>query len=99
MYSAVGFTGNTPLLIQSINNINGLVGEALCIVFLDRVGRRPPLILGNIISSVCFAVCTGLAKQFATGATSSRGLGICFVAFTFIYNLTFSSCIGPLSWV
>ncbi|OCF40858.1 glucose transporter [Kwoniella heveanensis CBS 569] len=99
VYSAVGFKGNTPLLIQSINNINGLAGELLCILFLDKVGRRIPLIGGNIISGICFAVCTGLAKQFATGTTSSRGLGILFVAMTFIYNNIFSSCIGPLSWV
>ncbi|WVF69435.1 hypothetical protein IAT40_004212 [Kwoniella sp. CBS 6097] len=99
VYSAVGFEGNTPLLIQSINNINGLAGELLCILFLDKIGRRIPLIGGNIISGICFAVCTGLAKQFATGATKSRGLGILFVAMTFIYNNIFSSCIGPLSWV
>jgi len=39
-----------------------------------------------------------MAKQFAEGA-GTKGQGVCFVVMIFIYNLVFSSCIGPLSWV
>jgi hypothetical protein len=79
VYSAVGFGGNTPLLIQSINNIVGLIGEALCILFIDKTGRRMPLIWGNILSGSTFAVATALAKQFADGG-GSYSQGIAFVA-------------------
>ncbi|WVR04202.1 hypothetical protein IAU60_001202 [Kwoniella sp. DSM 27419] len=98
VYQSVGFTANTSLLINSINNINGLLGEICCILLVDRVGRRFPLIWGNLLAGTCFAVATALAKQFYDGV-GTRGQGIGFVAVLFVYNFIFSACIGPLSWV
>lgn len=97
VYTSVGFAKDA-LLINSINSVTGLIGQALCVAFLDRVGRRPPLILGNIGSGITFIVATAMAKQFATGG-GTKGQGITFVVMIFAYNLIFSSCIGPLSWV
>jgi MFS family permease len=57
IYQSVGFEKDA-LLINSINNVIGLLGQVVCVMFLDRIGRRPPLIWGNIIASVCFAICT-----------------------------------------
>jgi hypothetical protein len=45
-------------LINSINNVNGLIGEVVCVLFLDKVGRRFPLIWGNIAAGTFFAVAT-----------------------------------------
>ncbi|OCF45339.1 glucose transporter [Kwoniella heveanensis CBS 569] len=98
VYKSVGFSSNTALLINSINNINALFGELLCILFVDKIGRRFPLIWGNVLAGSCFAVATALAKQFYVG-TGSRGMGIGFVAVLYVYNLAFSACIGPLSWI
>lgn len=39
-----------------------------------------------------------MAKRFAD-ETGTRGDGITFVAMIYIYNITFSACIGPLSWL
>ena len=58
IYEQVGFSSTSTLLIQSLNNVNALVGEAICIVFLDRVGRRIPLIWGNVLSGVVFGIST-----------------------------------------
>lgn len=97
VYTSVGFAKNA-LLINSINNVVGLIGEGLCIAFLDLFGRRPPLIWGNVLSGTTFAVATAMVKQFDSGR-GTKGQGIAFVAMIYIYNLVFSSCIGPLSWV
>ena len=41
-----------------------------------------------------------MARKFAgTIPTGTRSNGITFVAMIYIYNLTFSTCIGPLSWI
>lgn len=108
MYTSVGFTKDA-LLINSINNVIGILGQVCCVLFLDRVGRRAPLIWGNVIAGTCFAICTyvacrsllmtsALAKQFYFD-DGNKSQGIAFVAFIYIYNFFFSSCIGPLSWV
>ena len=65
VYMAVGFSTNTTLLIQSVNNINGLIGEACCIMFLDRLGRRWPLVYGNIASGCTFAAASYGSKTSA----------------------------------
>ncbi|WWC86547.1 uncharacterized protein L201_001424 [Kwoniella dendrophila CBS 6074] len=100
VYKSVGFSQSTALLINSLNNINALFGELACILLVDRVGRRFPLIAGNLLAGSCFAVATALAKQFAPGGSGgTRGQGIGFVSVLFVYNFAFSACIGPLSWV
>lgn len=40
-----------------------------------------------------------MASKFNDGRTGTRGDGIVFVAMIYLYNITFSACIGPLSWV
>ena len=56
VFAAVGFSQDTTFLIASINNVVGLIGEALCIAFLDMTGRRLPMILGNCTAGACFAI-------------------------------------------
>jgi hypothetical protein len=97
VYKSVGFE-DSALLINSINNAMGIVGQILCVLFLDRVGRRVPLVGGNIIAGCMFIGATYIAKSFNDG-TGTRAQGIGFVACIYIYNIAFSSCIGPLSWV
>lgn len=58
VYASVGFSTNTSLLINSINSVNALIAQFCCILFVDKVGRRFPLIFGNILSGTCFAVAT-----------------------------------------
>jgi hypothetical protein len=57
VYTSVGFIKDA-LLINSINNVIGILGQVACVLFLDRIGRRMPLIGGNIISGICFMICT-----------------------------------------
>jgi len=97
VYESVGFA-DSALLINSINNAMGIVGQIACVLFLDKVGRRIPLVGGNIVAGSMFVGATYIAKQFADGnGTRSQGIG--FVACIYIYNIFFSACIGPLSWV
>ena len=42
--------------IQSLNNVAALIGEAACVYFVDKIGRRPPLIVGNAVSGMTFVV-------------------------------------------
>jgi hypothetical protein len=97
VYSQVGFE-DSALLINSINNAMGIVGQIICVLFLDKVGRRIPLVGGNIVAGSMFIGATYVAKSFADG-TGTRAQGIGFVACIYIYNIFFSACIGPLSWV
>ena len=58
VYDAIGFSTTKALLIQACNNIGAQLGETLCVLFADRMGRRWPLIICNIFSGISFAMGT-----------------------------------------
>ncbi|KAK6908079.1 hypothetical protein I203_102080 [Kwoniella mangroviensis CBS 8507] len=98
IYTSVGYKGSQTLLIQAINNLFGLLAEVACILFLDKTGRRGPLIWCNVIGGICFAAATPLVRKFTFG-TGTKADGLGFLAVTFLFNIVFSYGIGPLSWV
>lgn len=67
---------------QSINSVLALIGEALCVAFVDRLGRRWPLIVCNGISSATFAVGTALQAQFPAATNNNVHASIAFVMMT-----------------
>lgn len=56
IYGAIGIKGSDALKYQAINNIIALIGEACCVLFVDKLGRRRPLIFGNLANMVCFLI-------------------------------------------
>lgn len=54
IYGQIGITGSDALKYQAINNIIALLGETCCVLFIDKLGRRWPLIMGNLFNMVCY---------------------------------------------
>jgi hypothetical protein len=52
IYKQIGIGTSQTLKYQAINNIIALVGEACCVLFIDKLGRRRPLIFGNLLNMV-----------------------------------------------
>ncbi len=75
IFGAFGYSDSKVFLIQSINSTLALVGEAACVLFIDKLGRRWPLITCNAIAGACFAVATALQARYPAGSpTSPRAL-------------------------
>ncbi|TRM63470.1 general substrate transporter [Schizophyllum amplum] len=89
IFKTMGFSNSRILLFQSVNSVIALIGEACCVIWVDRTGRRRPLIIGNIASGLSFVAGTVLMARWP---------GTIFIITTWIFNFFFSSCIGPLSW-
>ncbi|TKY90292.1 hypothetical protein EX895_000290 [Sporisorium graminicola] len=99
IFGAFRYSNSKIFLLQSINSIIALVGEGCCILFVDKLGRRWPLILGNAMAGACFVVATALQAVFpADGPRFNSHAGVAFIAMIWIFNFTFSAAIGPLSW-
>jgi MFS family permease len=91
----MGFGTSTTLALQAGNSVLALVAEVLCIAYVDRLGRRQPLIWSFAASGACFVVIAALAGAYGTtNAAASRA----FVAVTWLYNFVFSLAVGPLAW-
>ncbi|KAH8811843.1 MFS sugar transporter-like protein [Xylogone sp. PMI_703] len=99
IYGQIGISSSDTLKYQAINNIIALVGEACCVLFIDRLGRRWPLICGNLFNMVTFIIAAILIAEFPPGTSKNNAAGWGFIAVTWLYNFSFSATCGPLSWV
>jgi sugar porter (SP) family MFS transporter len=96
IFKELGWSGNTPLLIQGFIEAFSIVAVVAAVLVVDRLGRRVTLLTGvgvmiasNILMLVLFA-----ATSLSGGASSVLGfVGILF--FTAGFNFGF----GALVWV
>ncbi|EXJ95292.1 hypothetical protein A1O1_00412 [Capronia coronata CBS 617.96] len=99
IYGQIGITGADTLKYQGINSIIALVAQFCTVLFIDRTGRRWPLIGGNIGNMVMFIVATVLLAKFPPGVSTNVGAQWGFIVVTWLYNFSFSCTCGPLSWI
>ena len=103
LWQSVGFTESDAL---ATNVISGVVSIAACIITIftvDRIGRKPLLLIGSIGMTVTLAL---MAYAFSTGTLGAGGnlqlapgLGkIAFVS-ALAYSALFNLSWGPIMWV
>lgn len=101
IYAKIGIKGDETLRYQMISSVIALVAQFICMLVIDRTGRRWPLIGGNILNCITFIIATVLLASFPPGSESTGGgaAGWGFIVVTWIYNFSFSASCGPLSWI
>ncbi|KAI1610263.1 MFS transporter [Exophiala viscosa] len=99
IYGQIGISGNDTLKYQGINSIIALIAQFCTILFIDKTGRRWPLILGNLGNMVTFIIATILLAKFPPGLSTNHGAQWGFIIMTWLYNFSFSCTCGPLSWI
>jgi MFS transporter, SP family, sugar:H+ symporter len=103
LWQAVGFSENSSLVITVITSVVNIVTTLIAISLIDRVGRKPLLMVGSAGMAVTLgimAVIFGTAPMNAHGAPALHGaLGpIALVsanAFVFFFGMSW----GPVVWV
>lgn len=88
--------GTTPALkYQAISNVISVVAQGCTVAFIDRLGRRWPLIVGNIVNGICFIIVTAAIATFPDASPSAQGsLGWAFIAINWVYQFSFSFTCG-----
>ncbi|KAF2272025.1 general substrate transporter [Westerdykella ornata] len=99
IYGLMGIKGDETLKYQAISSVIALIAQFLCILLIDRLGRRWPLILGNLGNMVTFIIATILLAKFPPGESGNKAAAWGFIVITWIYNFSFSATCGPLSWI
>lgn len=97
-YKALGIVGSKATLVSGIYNVVGPLANLIFITFfLDRVGRRRPLLFGAVGITIAL-ICEGaLNSQNLDG--SNHGYSIGGVVFLFCVTVLFSMSFGSISWV
>jgi len=99
IYGNMGINTNDTLKYQGISSVLALVAQMVCIVCIDKVGRRWAMIGGNLANCLFFTIATIMLAVFPPGATENASASWAFIAVTWLYNISFSATNGPLSWI
>lgn len=86
IFASIGIDTSTTLGLQSGNSVIALIGEALCVWYIDRLGRRGPLVWANAISGLTFIIGTILIKLFPAGSDNGNA-SRAFVAMTWLVSM------------
>lgn len=100
IYDTLNIGTGDALKYQGISNVLSVVAQMCTVLFIDRIGRRWPLIIGNVINGICWIIVTAAIAEFPTASPSlQNSLGWVFITINWLYQISFSFTCGPLSWI
>lgn len=92
IFKAAGFNQDSALFQTALMGVVNLTFSVLAMMFVDKVGRKPLLIIGSIGMGVSLVL---LAITFISGHTQGYLVLICIMGFL----ASFGFSLGPIVWV
>ncbi len=103
LWQAAGFGEGSALKITVITGAVNILTTLIAIAFIDKIGRKPLLIVGSIgmaAALLTMALCFSFATKGADGAPVLSGsMGIVTLLAANIYVFFFGASWGPIVWV
>lgn len=100
IYATLNIGTTDSLKYQAISNVLSVLAQLCTVLFIDKIGRRWPLIIGNFINGVCFVIVTAAIASFPKASSSAQNaLGWVFIVVNWFYQVSFSFTCGSLSWI
>ncbi|KAH7016776.1 general substrate transporter [Ilyonectria destructans] len=100
IYRTMGIGTTEALKYQAISNVLSVVAQLCTVLFIDKLGRRWPLIMGNAINCLCFVIVTAAIASFPKVSLPVKNqLGWLFIVTNWFYQVSFSFTCGSLSWI
>ncbi|MFZ9045976.1 MAG: sugar porter family MFS transporter [Cyclobacteriaceae bacterium] len=103
LWQAVGFGESDALLINVVSGALSIAAVLVSLVLVDRIGRKPILVIGSIGMSVTLAL---VVLSFSTGSIGATGtlelseqMGILALLAANAYVIFFNFSWGPVMWV
>lgn len=98
LHRSVGLPQLTARLVATANAVSFWLTTSASILFVDRIGRRPLLMLGAGVMAVAFlGVSIGVGAGLAN--PESHGAGIAATVFIWLYFTSFSSGWISMPWL
>jgi len=100
IFAGLGLSGRTTSLLASgVIGIVFVICTIPAIALIDKVGRRPLLIVGGIGMSICLIIVAALVGTFQSDWKAHQGAAWTSVTFIWLYVGFFGGSWGPVSWV
>jgi MFS family permease len=107
-----GLTGSTNLIASSIQYVINVFMTIFALIFIDRWGRRWPLLVGATLMSVWMYANAGLMASYGKAAPPggvggvpeeswqiSGAPGRAVIACTYLFVASYAPTWGPVSWI
>ena len=107
LWQAVGFTESNSLAITVITSVTNIVTTIIAIALVDRIGRKPLLLIGSIGMTVTLGIMAYLFGTAPTHAAANGSMvpdlgataGFVAVIAANLYVVFFGMSWGPVVWV
>ena len=106
LWHAVGFTQDDSLVITVITSVTNILVTLVAIALVDRVGRKPLLIIGSLgmaltLGVMAFVFGTAPTAMVAGSAEPQLGptAGLAAIVAANLYVVFFGVSWGPVTWV
>jgi MFS transporter, SP family, sugar:H+ symporter len=102
LWESVGFSEGDSLLINVVSGVLSIAACIFTIFTVDRIGRKPLLIIGSLGMAITLALVAG---AFATGSLVngilqlSHPAGVLALISANLYVVFFNASWGPIMWV
>jgi sugar porter (SP) family MFS transporter len=102
LWESVGFSQNNSLLISTITSVTNIVATLVAISLVDRIGRKPLLLIGAtgmVLTLSALAACFGQASGHGSHVTLPSDVGKIALVAANLYVFSFAVSWGPVVWV
>ncbi|KAL7929833.1 glucose transporter [Trichoderma chlorosporum] len=110
IFSMAGYSGNANLLASSIQYIINVLMTVPALIWVDKWGRRPTLLIGSVLMALWMYANAGIlatygvvvpgginhvkAQSMSVSGAPAKGL----IACTYLFVASFAPTWGPVSW-
>jgi SP family sugar:H+ symporter-like MFS transporter len=102
LWQAVGYGESNAMLISVITSVTNIAVTVVAIFLIDKVGRKPLLVVGSsglLLTLATMAFCFQQAQVVAGKPTLPGNLGIVALVAANLYVVFFGVSWGPVVWV
>ncbi|KAL7816864.1 general substrate transporter [Trichoderma aethiopicum] len=99
IFITLGLTGGTTaLLATGVTGVVFLVSTVPAMLIIDKVGRKPMLLVGSIVMAVSMVIVGIIVAKFGHDWPHHVAAGWIAVALIWLYIAGFGATWGPVSW-
>lgn len=111
VFRMAGLTGNTLLVSSSIQYVINVVMTVPALIYVDRIGRRPTLLIGSTLMMTWLFANAGLLATYGTPVdpaqdlppevqvTVSGAASKAVIACSYLFVASYAPTWGPVSWI
>ncbi|KAI9051852.1 hypothetical protein LZ554_004113 [Drepanopeziza brunnea f. sp. 'monogermtubi'] len=100
IFQNLGLSGNTvSLLATGVVGIVMFLATIPSVLYIDRLGRKPVLIVGAIGMAVCHVIIACIVAAFRDSWDENKVAGWAAVSMVWIFVVHFGYSWGPCSWI